>query len=180
MDKNEVIRILMEKAKITREEAERILNKCDWDLLKAIEYLENQGKIKNESTNVIVEVTNNNSENENNQSDNKEYGGFTTVIGRIFRFIGRTIKKINKIDFEIKNEKDKPIKLPLTVVILLTLLLFVPTIILLTLGMFCDYRYSISYKGKNYNKVNNILDKIYKFMQSIKNDFKKGYQEKNV
>lgn len=93
MDKNEVIRILMEKAKITREEAERILNKCDWDLLKAIEYLEDQGKIKNESANVIVEVKNNN--NENNQSDNKEYGGFTTVIGRIFRFIGRTIKKFN-------------------------------------------------------------------------------------
>lgn len=178
MDKNEVIRILMEKAKITREEAERILNKCDWDLLKAIEYLEDQGKIKNESANVIVEVKNNN--NENNQSDNKEYGGFTTVIGRIFRFIGRTIKKFNKIDFEIKNEKDKPIKLPLTVIILLTLLLSVPTIILLTLGMFCDYRYSISYKGRNYNNVNNIFDKIYKFIQSIKNDFKKRYQEKNV
>ena len=180
MDKNEVIRILMKKAKITKEEAERILNECDWDLLKAIEYLEGQSKIKNESTNVIVEVKNSNSENKNKQDDNKEYGGFATIIGRIFRFIGRTIRKGNKIDFEIKNEKDRPIKLPLTVVILLTLLFFVPTIVLMVIGMFCNYRYSISYKGKDYNNANKILDKIYNFIQSIKTDFNKGYQEKNI
>ena len=51
-----MIEILMGKGNITRREAEEALEKCDWDLLDAIFYLERNGKFEENNTTTIIEV----------------------------------------------------------------------------------------------------------------------------
>ncbi len=45
MERNEMINILIRKANINEEEAQEVLEKCNWDLLDAIVYLERRGKV---------------------------------------------------------------------------------------------------------------------------------------
>lgn len=46
MERNEMIEVLMEKGKVSREEAQAALENCDWDLLDSIIYLERKEKVK--------------------------------------------------------------------------------------------------------------------------------------
>ncbi len=46
MERNEMIEIIIEKANITREEAIEVLEKCNWDIIDSIIYLEKNGKIR--------------------------------------------------------------------------------------------------------------------------------------
>lgn len=46
MERNEMIESIMAKANITREEAIEVLEKCNWDIVDSIIYLEKSGKVK--------------------------------------------------------------------------------------------------------------------------------------
>lgn len=70
MERNEMIKILMEKTKVSYEEAEAVLQECDFDLLDAIIYLERQGKVENNGANTIIEVAVDN--NEENEKENEK------------------------------------------------------------------------------------------------------------
>lgn len=67
MERNEMIEIIIEKANITREEAIEVLEKCNWDIIDSIIYLEKNGKIGNNETTTIIEV-----KEEEQQKDKKK------------------------------------------------------------------------------------------------------------
>lgn len=179
MERNEMVEILMEKAKVSYEEAEEALQKHDWDLLDSIVYLERKGKIENNETNTIIEVEQVNKEDndKNDKKNEKKSGGIGEVIGRIFKFIGKVIKKGNENHFEIRKENEKPIKISITISILLLIIVFWPVAILLVIGLFCGYKYSITGPNINSDKVNDILDKVSESAYNIKDDFKDGYKK---
>ncbi|GAB6167956.1 hypothetical protein JCM1393_04160 [Clostridium carnis] len=56
MERNEMIKIIIEKANVTREEAIEVLEKCNWDVVDSIIYLERNGKIENNEITTIIEV----------------------------------------------------------------------------------------------------------------------------
>ena len=57
MERNEMIEVLMRKANVSREEAQEVLEICNWDLLDSVIYLERRGKVENnEKTTTIIEV----------------------------------------------------------------------------------------------------------------------------
>ncbi|WP_010296745.1 hypothetical protein [Clostridium senegalense] len=183
MEKNEMIEIIIKKANVTREEATEALEKCNWDVIDSIIYLEKNGKIKSNTIEnaTIIEVKE--EEQEDHREDKKKnrkkheerYGGIGEVVGRVFKFISKFIKKGNENCFEVKKENEKPIRISLTISILLLIFLSVPTIILLLIGLFCGYKYSLSGAHNNYNSVNNVFEKASESADNIKNDFKKGY-----
>ena len=173
-----MIEILMGKANITRKEAEEALEKYDWDLLDAIFYLERMGKFEDRSTTTIIEVKEeNNSKKESHKKDKDKVGGLGEIVGRIFKFIGKMIKKGNENYFEIRKENEKPIKISLTIAALLLVLFFWAAGILLVVGLFCGYRYSISGPNMNSKGVNDILEKVSESADNIKKDFKEGYEK---
>ncbi len=173
-----MIEILMGKTNITRREAEEALEKCNWDLLDAIFYLERMGKFEDRNTTTIIEVKEeSNSRKENHKKDNEKSGGLGEIVGRIFKFIGKMIKKGNENYFEIRKENEKPIKISLTITALLLVLFFWAAGILLVVGLFCGYRYSISGPNMNSKGVNDILEKVSESADSIKKDFKEGYEK---
>lgn len=66
MERNEMIKKLMEKAHVTYEEAQEVLEKCKWDLLDAIIYLERSGKVENNDTTTIIEIKEEDQKKEDN------------------------------------------------------------------------------------------------------------------
>lgn len=178
MERNEMIEVLMGKGKVSREEANTVLEECNWDLLEGIIHLERSGKIENNETTTIIEVKQEKKEKKEESKSRKEnYGGIGAIIGRIFRFIGKFIKKGNENNFEIRKDNEKPIKISLTISALLLIFLFVPSMVLLIIGLFCGYKYSISGPNIKYNGVNDIFEEVSKSADSIKKDFKEGYEK---
>ena len=175
MERNEMINILIRKANINEEEAQEVLEKCNWDLLDAIVYLERRGKVENNEVTAltIVEVK---EEKEDKKKQDEKFGGIGEIVGRMFRFIGKFIKK-SKNFFEIRKDKEKPIRISLTISTLFLIFLSVPTIVLLIVGLFCGYKYSISGPDFNYDGVNNIFEEVSKSADHIKKDFKEGYEK---
>lgn len=175
MERNEMIEVIIAKANITREEAIEVLEKCNWDIVDSIIYLERSGKIENNETTTIIEVKEENQDNKKNSKKHKDgYGGIGEIIGRIFKFIGKVIKKGNENYFEIKKENEKPIRVSLTISLLLLVFLSVPTIVLLVIGLFCGYKYSLAGANINYDGVNTVFEKASESADTIKKDFKEG------
>ncbi|GAA0725234.1 DUF4342 domain-containing protein [Clostridium malenominatum] len=177
MERNEMIEIIIAKANVSREEAINALEKCNWDVVDSIIYLERSGKIKNNEATTIIEIK---EEEQDKKEDNKKYeekhGGIGEAIGRMFKFIGKLIKKGSENFFEIRKENEKPIRISLTVSILLLIFLFVPTMVLLVIGLFCGYKYSLAGSYNNYNEVNNVFEKVSESADSIKKGFKESYE----
>lgn len=178
MERNEMIKKLMEKAHVTYEEAQEVLERCNWDLLDSIIYLERSGKVENNDTTTIIEVKEEDQKKEDNAKKKQQsYGGVGEVIGRIFKGLGKVIAKGNKNYFEIKKDNEKPIRISLTISILLLLFFMPPTVILLIIGLFCGYKYSVGGPNMNYYGVNDVFEKVSESADNIKKDFKKGYEE---
>lgn len=179
MERNEMIKKLMEKAHVTYEEAQEVLEKCKWDLLDAIIYLERSGKVENNDTTTIIEIKEEDQKKEDNTKKKHEsYGGIGEVIGRIFKGLEKVIAKGNKNYFEIKKDNEKPIRISLTISILLVLFFMPPTVILLIIGLFCGYKYSVGGTNMNFDGVNDVFEKVSESADTIKKDFKKGYEGK--
>lgn len=173
MERREIIETLAKKANITLEEAENILALNNFDLLDSIIYLERKGKIPNNHTTTMVEVA--------VEEEKKEhYGGIGELIGRVFRFIGKVIKKGSNHYFEIRKNQEKPIRINMIISVLLLFFLFVPVAILLVVGLFCGYKYSMSGKNVNYECVNSIFEEASKGCEGIKKDFNEGYKGEEV
>jgi hypothetical protein len=179
MERDEMIKVLMEKAKVSHEEAEEALQECDWDLLDSIIYLERKGKVENNETNTIIEMAEESKEENKKESEEKhrmKSGGIGEVIGRIFKFMGKVISKGNENYFEIRKESKRPIKISLTISTILLIAAFWPVAVLLVIGLFLGYKYSITGPDINTDKVNDILDKASESADNIKDDFKEGYK----
>ncbi len=180
MERIEMIEILKDKTKVSHEEAEAALEKSDWDLLDAIIYLERQGKSENSETTTIITLDKDSykEENEESHDEKKEEScdGFGKTLGKLFRFVGKIIKKGNVNYFVIKKQEEGPIKISLTISAILLLVAFAPVAVLLVLGLLCGYKYSIVGPNVN-NKVNDIFGKASESAQNMKNDFKEGYKK---
>ena len=177
MERNEMIKKLMEKAYVTHEEAQEVLEKCNWDLLDAKIYLERSGKVENNYTTTIIEINEEDQKKEDrNKKKHESYGGIGEVIGRIFKGLGKIISKGNKNYFEVKKDNEKPIRISLTISILLLLFFMPPTVILLIIGLFCGYKYSVGGPNMNCDGVNDVFEKVSESADTIKKDFKKGYE----
>ena len=170
MERNEMINTLVRKANISVEEAQEVLEKCNWDLLDAIVYLERRGKVENNEVTALTVVEVKEEKEDKKKQDEK-------IVGRMFKFIGKIIRKGTKNFLEIRKDKEKPIRISLTVSILFLIFLSVPTIVLLIVGLFCGYKYSISGPDFNYDGVNNIFEEVSKSADHIKKDFKEGYEK---
>lgn len=175
MERNEMIETLMRKANISNEEAVRVLEECNWDLLDAIVYLERKGKVENNDTTAIIEVKEYKEEKKEEKKQEDTFGGIGEVIGRIFKFIGKFIKQGNNHFFEVRKDTEKPIRISLTISVLFAVFLSIPTLVLLIVGLFCGYKYSISGPKGEFKEVNNIFEEVSKSADTIKKDFKDGY-----
>ena len=180
MDKLNLIEKLREKTGITYEDAKRVLEINNWDILDSILYLEEQGKVKRPSVSIFyTNEYNENYEDEDQQFNFQEvkkdnnYKSNNNFEG-IFEAICKVIDTCNNIFIEIRGKNNFFLKLPLTVVIVLLIFGFWILIPLVVIGLFLDIKFSVESKKVNTDKTNDILSKISKEVQNIKSKIKSG------
>lgn len=173
MERIEMVEKLMSKANVDYEEAQQALESTNWDLLDAMVYLERQGKVKTSQENKSIVLAKESSEDKKE----KKQRGVGAMFGRVCRFIKNLIKKGNENYFEINKEGEKPIKISLTISTLLLIIAFSPVVVLLIVGLFLGYKYSLTGPDIKCNTVNDILGKASSSAEDIKNDFNKEYKK---
>ena len=181
MDKLNLVEKLREKTGVTYEDAKRVLEINEWNILDAILDLEKQGKVKRPSVSVFyTNEYKENYEEESADSDSEEvkkesnYNKFNNTFEGIFEVICKAMDTCNNIFIKIKGKDDFFLKLPLTVVMVLLIFGFWILIPLVVIGLFLDIEFSLESKKINTDKVNNVLSKVSKEVQKIKAKGKAG------
>lgn len=180
VDNLKLVEKLREKTGITYEDAKRVLEINNWDILDAILYLEKLGKINGPSVSIFY--TNEYKENYDEKSTgsnfeevkkDSNYKSNKTFEG-IFEVICKAIDNCNNIFIQIKGKNNFFLKLPLTVVIVFLIFGFGILIPFVVIGLFLDIEFSVESKKINTDKINDILSKISKEVQKIKGKGKVG------
>ncbi|OPJ64413.1 ubiquitin [Clostridium oryzae] len=182
MENHKLVEKLQKETNINYKEASDALEKANGNLLDAMLYLEEKGKVKKPSVSVFY--TNEYKENykyreiiikkdhENNYNNSKR----RTNSGGVFEAVCKVIDICNNIFFEIKRENSILLRLPITVVIVLLMFVFWIVIPLFIVGLFFDMEFSLSGKREVTNKINNIFKLFSVNVKKVKEGLRKGFK----
>ena len=183
MDKIKLVDKLRTKANITYEEAKAALEMNNWDILEAVVYLEEQGRVKRPSVSIFYthedKESYTSSDEDNSKDEGSAYGSEQSKnsFNGIFEAIIKVIDTGNNIFIEIIKKGTILLKVPLTVIILLLLFGFGMIIPLMIVALFFDIEFLIASDrvdiGK-LNEVNKVFGKMSKAARDIKEKFKEG------
>jgi len=139
--KLELIDELKRRANVSYEEARDALEKTNGDMVEALIYLEKQNKV----------------------NDEKECSFISTVK--------KIIKKGNKTKFTIKKGENTILSLPVTAVVIITVVAPYVTVIGLIVALITGHK--IKFQGKNGEnmKVNETIDKVTNIVDKAKESF---------
>jgi hypothetical protein len=174
MEKLKLVDKLREKTNISYEEAKTVLENNNWDILDALLYLEESGRVRKPSVSIFntnetkyseesKEVRNSEG---NKHKNNKSFQG-------IFESICKFIDTCNNIFLEIKKKDKVFLRVPLTVVAILSFFMFWIIIPLIVVGLFFDIEFYVYSNRVNTSKVNKVLSEISENVKVIKEKFKK-------
>ena len=170
MDQLEKVEKIREKTGATYEEAKAALEAADGDVLDALVYLENQGKIKKPDVSVYTTKQENSSSEEfkeaaeNYQASTEET--FGDQVKKFLQWCGKMIKKGCENFFTVSKNGEEILTMPVLVLILLLLLAF-----WIVLPLNFDYKFKGSIT-KSVN-VNSACNKAAEAAESIKQEFTK-------
>lgn len=141
----EQIEILKERAHVSYAEAKEILEKCNYDVVEALIYLEGQSKVKPPKT------------EHNCCSHSKKF----------FKTTGGLIKKGNEIKFVIKKDGNSVIDLPLNIVIVATVVATPVVVVGVLIALFTHHKIGFIKPTGEDMEINKTLDKISTAVSSV-------------
>lgn len=176
MDQLEKIEKIREKTGVTYQEAKEALEAAEGDVLDALVYLENQGKIKKPELQYYT-TQGSKSSREFAEAAQAAYEAgddesFGNVVKRFLKWCGKVIKKGSENFFVIAKEDEVLLNMPVIVLALLLLFAFWIVLPLLIVGMFCGFRYSFRGGITRTVDVNKACDKAARACESVKREFK--------
>lgn len=131
----EMIEILRDRAHVTYEEAKEALEKCDNDVVEALIYLEKQKKIKTPPNTSSAQT------------------GFWATIRKL-------IKTCNITKLIISKDGNIIVNLPLTIVIIITIIMAPLVVVGLLAALFTGHKIRLEKPGSAELKINKTLDDI--------------------
>lgn len=174
MELLEKVEKIKEKTGVSYQEAKVALEAAGGDILDALVYLENQGKVKKPE--VDVYSTKSESSQEFKEAAKKHEAAaretFGDQIKKFFAWCGKWIKKGCENFFIVSKNDEEVISLP---VIVLILLIFAFAIVfpLLIVGLFFGFKYSFRGSITQSIDVNTACEKASEAAESIKQEFTK-------
>ncbi len=176
----EQVEKLREYANISYEEAKVALEETDGDILEAIVNLEKRNRINRPEGGGTFNSNERQQESQERRSEpsgNKTYSrsersSFGQMIGKFFRSLGDIISKGNRNVFEVMQDEERVMSIPVTVMAVLLLFTFWITIPLVILGMFFGYRYRIIGPDLGRENVNRAMDSVADAAENFKNEVK--------
>ena len=161
MDHFEMVEKLRSKAQVSYEDAKAALEACDWDLLDALVYLEQQGKLQHEQK----ASYSTRQEPEPERRPAQHYPG--GIFQRLFELLVSLINRAGEIDVCVIKQNKTLFALPLLAFILLLIFAFWVILPLMVLGLFFGLRYR--FRGvKGVEGVNRVMDKAAEMAENIK------------
>jgi len=171
---------LRKRANISYEEAKKVLEEANGDILEAIIILERQNKTNPPEGGGYYTTKDSTREQESNENhgNKKEYHDreVSVSIGDLLRklvgFILKLIDKGNRNHFEVEKNGERVIKLPVTVLAILVLFMFWVVFPLMIVGLFFGFRYSFSGPDLGRDDINRAMDSMAGVAENIKKEVK--------
>ena len=177
MDQLEKVEKIREKTGVTYEEAKAALEAANGDILDALVYLENQGKVKKPDISVYSTESEKESSAEFKEAArNYETSTEETFGEQVKKFLiwcGKMIKKGCENFFVVSKNEEVILTMPVLVLILLLLLIFWIVLPALIVGLFCGFRYHFRGSIAKSVNVNEACDKAAEAAENIKAEFTK-------
>lgn len=174
MEKLDIVEKLRQKFDISYEEAKEALENSNWNILDAVVYLEDKGKIKKPYASTYFTNEYKETSQESLIKDTKyEHKKKDNIFENFFETVCRVIDKGNNILFNIKRKGKTLVKLPITVMILLIIFSFWVTIPLLIVGLFLEMEYSLSGYNMENSEFNKFFCSLSNYANKIKSDIKR-------
>ena len=173
MKKIDMVEKLKNKFNISYEEAKFALETTNWNMLDAVVYLEDLGRIKKPL--ISTYFTNEHKETPKEALiEVKEYKSKKkdNIFENFFESICQIIDKGNNIFFIIRRKERTLVRLPITVMILLLLFAFWVIIPLFIIGLFFEMEYSLSGYNMENSDINKLFNSLSHFANNIKNENK--------
>lgn len=174
MEQLEKVEKLRETTGVTYEEAKDALEKNDWNILEAVVYLEQQGKIKAPKMSSYSTQAETSQDFVKATKDYDEKSSHMTVgqiADKFFKWCGKMIKKGCENFFEVKKDGKTIVSMPVILLILLFFCSFGFTLLVLIIGLFFGLHYSFRGEITQSVDINSMCDKASETCENIKKDF---------
>ena len=177
MDQLEKAEKIREKTGVTYEEAKAALDAAGGDILDALVYLENQGKVKEPEVSVYTTEDGEETASDAFQEASRSYESaekktFGDHVKNFIRWCGKLVKKGCENFFIISKGGEELATLPVLVLILL-LLAFWAVVPLMIVGLFFGFSYSFRGAITESVDVNSACEKATEAAETIKKEFSK-------
>lgn len=176
MDQLERVEKIREKTGVSYEEAKAALDAAGGDVLDAIVYLENQGKINRPEKQVYTTKPEQETSIELKEAakayEAENHETFGDIVKKFLKWCGRMIKKGCENFFIVSKHHEEIMSVPVIVLALLLLFAFWIVLPLLVVGLFCGFRYSFRGNITKSVDVNKACDKAAEACESVKREFK--------
>lgn len=173
MDELEKVERLRERAKVSYEEAKQALVENNWDLLDAMVYLEQQGKVEQPKQSSFTTQYEESEKIEEAVNDTKREGGAGALLNRFIDWCKRILKKGNENSFIVEKDGKQVMSVPVTLLVIVAILAFWFVLIVLVIGLFCNCRYYFEGPGSIQVDVNKAMDSAANAADTIKSEFTK-------
>ena len=170
MDNFEKVEKLKEHANVSYEEAKQALENSNWDILDAMIYLEQNGKVNGpeqssyttQAEKVKIKIE---------DKENKE--SLWNLLKRFGNWCVGWIEKGNNNSFCVEKNNREVFRVPITLLVVLLFFAFWVVVPLLVIGLFCEMRYHFA--GPDVRSVdidlNKAMDGAADAAETIKNEF---------
>jgi hypothetical protein len=179
MENFEKVEKLREKTGVSYEDAKKVLEQSNYDMLDAIIELERQGKVAEPKEGTYTAGASKEMENVKKfEIAQKQYekdcsgSGVKEGFKKLGSFIKMLFDKSLEIHFCVSKDGQKIAAVPVLVLIFLIMLFWV-TLPVIIIGLFFGFTYSFSGVDKVIVDVNDVCDKAAQTAENIKNEFKK-------
>lgn len=162
MERFEMVEKLREKANVSYDEARTALERCNWDLLDAMIYLENEGRVHAEAGQRYS------TRKEEPSEKKKEPEAFKENFRRLLKKLKEWLDKCNKTICDVNFRGKTLFNINLSVLILLLVFLWPYTLIAMVVSLFFGVRYTL--RGEGVEGINKVMDKAAKTAEKIKSD----------
>lgn len=175
MEYLEMVEALREKTGVSYEDARNALEACNYNMLDAIIYLEQQGKIpvpqRTTCSTETVQQSAAVAQTQQAYEKGSKKKSFKDVLGDFGAWCKKMLKKSCETSFEVIKEEKTLLTVPVLVLVLGGVFAFGLTLLLLIAGMFmgCTYRFT-GFENTSID-INDICQKASETCENIKNDF---------
>ena len=171
----EMVEKLRQHANVSYNEAKAALDACGDDLLEAMIYLEQQGKVTPPNSQGHYSTY----REQYPQGENGGYTGaggtqrgetFGETLRRFWRWICSVVHKGNTNRFVVSRGGAQITSLPVTLLVVLVLCAFWVSAPLIVIGLFCGCKYQFRGPNLDDSSVNNVMDSVANAADNIKNE----------